>query len=73
MGGGSMEEKQTAPCIICGQRHEHGIRIMSVFLCDGCESVIVETDAEDVKYPYFVHKMKQVLVRKIPTALNGSF
>ncbi|MBP1996203.1 sigma factor G inhibitor Gin [Paenibacillus eucommiae] len=59
-----MEETQTDSCIICGQRHQKGILILAAFLCEDCELEIVGTDVHDVKYPYFVHQMGQVLYKK---------
>jgi site-specific DNA-adenine methylase len=55
-----MEEKQSSPCMICGQKRENGIHILLAFLCDNCAIEMVQTDVQNVKYPYFVHRMKQV-------------
>jgi hypothetical protein len=59
-----MEEYQEMPCIICGQLKPDGIRILSEFICEGCEAEMVQTDVQDVKYPFFIHQMKQILYRK---------
>jgi hypothetical protein len=60
-----MDENRAIPCMICGQRQESGILILSVFLCDECETEMVETDAQDVRYPYFIEQMKRVFIRKM--------
>jgi hypothetical protein len=59
-----MEESIAMPCIICGQKNLNGIRILSEFICEGCEAEMVHTDVQDEKYPYFIHQMKQILYRK---------
>jgi hypothetical protein len=59
-----MEEDIEMSCIICGQMKTNGIRILSEFICEGCEAEMVQTDVQDVKYPYFIHQMKQILYRK---------
>jgi hypothetical protein len=59
-----MEEKQSNPCIVCGQMNEHGIVILSEFLCDQCEAEIVETDVQDLKYPYFVRRLEQLVQKR---------
>jgi hypothetical protein len=56
-----MEEYQTGTCVICGQSRRDGIRIISAFLCDDCESVLVHTDVKDSRYSYFVYQMRQIL------------
>ncbi|SEC36684.1 sigma factor G inhibitor Gin [Paenibacillus sp. GP183] len=57
-----MEKKQVSPCMICGQNQENGIFILSGFLCDDCEMEMVETDAQDERYRYFVQQMKSQLL-----------
>jgi hypothetical protein len=59
-----MEECLEMPCIICGHLKTNGIRILSEFICESCETEMVQTDVQDVKYPYFIHQMKQILYRK---------
>ena len=41
-----------------------GIFIVSEFICDACEAEMVHTDAQDAKYNYFIHQMKQIWVQK---------
>jgi hypothetical protein len=59
-----LEESIEMPCIICGQMKPDGIRILTEFICEGCEAEMVQTDVQDEKYPYFIHQMKQILYRK---------
>jgi hypothetical protein len=59
-----MEEYIEMSCIICGQMKPNGIRILSEFICEGCEAEMIQTDVQDVRYPYFIHQMKQILYRK---------
>jgi hypothetical protein len=58
-----MEGTHTSICMICGQFRPDGIRIISAFLCDGCESMIVQTDVTDLKYPFYVQQMKQIFYK----------
>ncbi|OAB42759.1 sigma factor G inhibitor Gin [Paenibacillus glacialis] len=55
-----MEDHTEHVCIICGQGKEEGISILSQFICEACESEMVHTDAEEAKYHYFIHQMKQI-------------
>ena len=47
-------------CIICGEPKDSGIRICSEFICEECEAEIVRTDALDVRYPFFINRMKRI-------------
>jgi hypothetical protein len=51
---------QPEACIICGEPKESGIRICSQFICAECEAEIVRTDALDVRYPFFINRMKRI-------------
>ncbi|CAH1226958.1 MULTISPECIES: sigma factor G inhibitor Gin [Paenibacillus] len=59
-----MEERAEHVCIICEEKKREGIFIVSEFICDACESEMVHTDAQDAKYPFFIHQMKQIWVQK---------
>lgn len=59
-----MEERMEYNCIICGQLKPNGITIISEFICESCEAEMVHTDVLDVKYPFFVHQMKQIWYKK---------
>jgi hypothetical protein len=59
-----MEEHQAGMCMICGHVRFEGIRILAAFLCDDCESELVATDVQDKKYPFFVHRLRQLSYKK---------
>lgn len=54
------EEMKTYTCIICDQPKPDGIMICSEFICDACESEMVQTDVLDAKYPFFIHRMNKI-------------
>ena len=59
-----MEQGKQETCIICGQMKQEGIRIISEFICDACESEIIKTDVKDAKYPFFIRRMRRIWYRK---------
>jgi Inhibitor of sigma-G Gin len=59
-----METPELPVCIICGEKKEDGIFILSEFICDTCEAEMVRTDVMDEKYPFFIHQLKINLVLK---------
>lgn len=59
-----MEANSSHLCIICGQTKEAGITIVTEFICETCEAEMVRTDVRDDKYPFFIHRMKQIWVQK---------
>ncbi|NMO98276.1 sigma factor G inhibitor Gin [Paenibacillus lemnae] len=59
-----MEEMTENVCIVCSQAKKDGITIVSQFVCEDCESEIVHTNAEDAKYRFFIHRLKQIAVSK---------
>jgi hypothetical protein len=59
-----MEQQTEQSCIICGQLKEEGIVIVSHFICEDCESEMVRTDAEDIKYRFFIGRMKKIGLQK---------
>uniref|UniRef100_UPI00334218DD sigma factor G inhibitor Gin n=1 Tax=Castellaniella defragrans TaxID=75697 RepID=UPI00334218DD len=56
--------KQTE-CMICGftKSEDEGMYIVSGFICQSCESEMVNTDVADEKYPFFIYRMKQLLLK----------
>ncbi|MEK5035438.1 sigma factor G inhibitor Gin [Paenibacillus sp. FSL R7-0302] len=58
-----MEQQTGKACIICGQEKEEGIVIVAHFICVDCESEMVRTEAEDVKYNFFINRMKKINLR----------
>ncbi|ACS98691.1 sigma factor G inhibitor Gin [Paenibacillus sp. JDR-2] len=61
-----MSEERELHCSICGEHKAEGegIRIVSGFICESCESEMVRTDVKDAKYPFFIHQMKQIFIEK---------
>ncbi|CAM4485083.1 sigma factor G inhibitor Gin [Paenibacillus tarimensis] len=59
-----MYDVDTRHCIICGQEKTDGIRIITEFVCETCESEMVRTDVKDDKYLFFVHQLKQIWIQK---------
>jgi len=59
----SDRQQEANTCIICGQKRQEGIMIITEFICDECESEMVRTDVKDAKYPFFIHQMKQILYK----------
>lgn len=57
-----MEEMTERVCIVCSQVKKEGITIVSQFVCEDCESEIVHTNAEDAKYRFFIHQLKQIVM-----------
>lgn len=51
-------------CIICGRRETDGLRIAEEFICSACEREMVHTEVWDAKYPFFIHRMKQMWRQK---------
>ncbi len=59
-----MHENKEMSCIICGQLKPRGIVVISQFICENCETEMVQTDVQDAKYPFFIRQMKQIWLRK---------
>lgn len=59
----SMEESNL--CIVCNKEKEEGIRICSQWVCLDCESEIVRTDVQDVKYSFFIHRLRLIGVQNM--------
>lgn len=55
-----MEQQTGQACIICGQKKEEGIVIVSHFICEECEAEMIRTEAEDAKYRFFIGRMKKI-------------
>ncbi|MBD2848337.1 sigma factor G inhibitor Gin [Paenibacillus sp. IB182496] len=59
-----MHEDHDHTCIICGNEKQDGIRIVTEFICESCEAEMVNTDVQDAKYPFFIHRLKQIWLQK---------
>ncbi|PZE19178.1 sigma factor G inhibitor Gin [Paenibacillus xerothermodurans] len=62
--GDVLQRPLTHNCIICGQKKEHGIMIITEFICDECEHEMVQTDVKDAKYSFYIHQMKRIFYKK---------
>ena len=58
-----MEEKECV-CIVCGEKGQEGITVVSEFICVKCEAEMVKTDVLDEKYPFFIHQLKRLWYKK---------
>jgi hypothetical protein len=58
-----METLETKTCIVCGERKEEGITVVSEFICTSCESEMVQTKVEDERYPFFIRQLRQLWIR----------
>lgn len=54
------EQMERIACMICDQHQVEGIHICNEFICVSCEREIVHTDVRDARYPFFIHRMKQM-------------
>lgn len=57
-------EQEERSCIICKQKKREGIKIYTQWICIACEHEIVQTDAKDPKYPFFIDRMKQIWYKR---------
>lgn len=61
--GLSMEET----CVICESEKKSGIHLYTVFVCEECERLLIQTDADDPLYKEYIVKLKKMLA---PGILN---
>jgi hypothetical protein len=52
-------------CIVCGQPKQEVIQIYGQFLCLDCQREIVQTDATDPKYSFYVKQLRKIISSKI--------
>lgn len=57
-----MEVEQS--CIICDQHKMEGIHIYDSFICSECEQEMVVTDVVDLKYSFFIKRLKRIWLKK---------
>lgn len=59
------EELKT--CMVCGRPQASGITVAEeFFICEACETEMVNTSVEDEKYPFFVRQLKPLWTRLDP-------
>lgn len=59
-----MDEPIMRECIVCGNHRMNGIAIIDQFICEHCETEMVNTDVLDEKYPFFIHQMRRIWLKK---------
>lgn len=47
-------------CIICEELALEGIHLYTTFICTECEHNMVHTDVREVKYRYYIKKLKNI-------------
>ncbi|WP_243292600.1 sigma factor G inhibitor Gin [Bacillus sp. FJAT-47783] len=47
-------------CIICNQNKKIGIHLYTSFICNDCEKEMIRTHTNDLKYKYFVQRLKRI-------------
>ncbi|WP_078378412.1 sigma factor G inhibitor Gin [Sutcliffiella halmapala] len=52
-------------CIICEEKKEMGIHLYTEFICTDCEKDMLQTDAEDPKYKFYLQQLKKITIPKI--------
>ncbi|EPY11110.1 MULTISPECIES: sigma factor G inhibitor Gin [Paenibacillus] len=53
-------ERQDTHCIVCGEATNDGIMVVNQFICTACEQEMVKTNVQDLKYSFFIHKLKRL-------------
>ena len=63
-GGGEMDVITKVPidqyCIICDKLQKEGISLYASFVCRNCEKEIIQTDAADPEYKYYLNKLNKI-------------
>jgi hypothetical protein len=54
------EQESLQECLICEQEKENGIYLLNYFICRSCEKDIVNTEADDRGYKYYLDRLKKV-------------
>lgn len=52
-------------CMICEEQKINGIYLYTTFICEQCEHNMVHTDAREVKYRYYIEKLKNISERSL--------
>lgn len=52
-------------CVICEEYEMKGIKLCRTFICEQCEYNMVHTDAREVKYRYYIEKLKNSSVETL--------
>lgn len=47
-------------CSVCEKKHEVGIHICDIYICDVCEREIVSSNVSDEFYRYYLQKLRKL-------------
>ncbi len=47
-------------CPICNEEKPEGITIYNTFICLDCEKDMIQTEPSEVKYQYYIEKLKVI-------------
>lgn len=50
-------------CMVCGQRKRQGIRVIEQWICQPCETEIVNTEVEEKKYAFFIQRLRKLWLK----------
>jgi hypothetical protein len=69
-GGGEMssllaKQQLEETCVVCEQTKPLGIHLYTAFICTECERELIETDAADPRYKYFLQRLKKITTPEI--------
>jgi superfamily II helicase len=53
-------EARPRRCIVCDLPHAEGIEIYGQFICADCEQEMVRTEASELRYQYYVQRLKRI-------------
>lgn len=56
----------TEQCVVCEEEKHVGIHLLDKFICEDCQRNMIETEADDPMYIYYINKLKNI---KIPTTI----
>ncbi|WP_217588384.1 sigma factor G inhibitor Gin [Lentibacillus saliphilus] len=55
-----MDKHMYEQCGICEEKKPYGIHLYHLFICQDCEYNMVHTEPREVKYQYYLEKLKPV-------------
>jgi len=55
-------------CIICEEVKQSGVHLYTSFICKQCEHNMIHTDVREVKYRYYIEKLKNMEGRSLFTS-----
>ncbi len=47
-------------CLVCGNQAQHGLHILTRFICTACEEAILQTPVEHVRYYFYIERLSQL-------------